>query len=142
MGENKTSLTPKILILATTACAYPAADAVGQAHLDYPANTCVMRVPSPVIFPEDFYYRCFQKGIGGIIIMSCGVECPYKGAFERLAARVDRIFAWLKERDINPERLRLTAICTVCTKAFIKEVNQMNDLLKEEYSAGDRGAVG
>jgi len=141
MSDNKTSLKPKVLILATTTCAYPAADAVGQAHLDYPANTCVMRVPSPAIFPEDFYYRCFEKGIGGIIIMSCGVECPYKGTFERLAARIDRVFTGLKERDINPERLRLTAICTVCTKAFIKEVNQMHDLLKKEYSAGDGGEV-
>ena len=139
MSEDKTVPTPKILILATTACAYPAADAVGQAHLDYPANTFVIRVPSPAIFPDDFYYRCYEKGVGGIIIMSCGVECPYNGAFERLSARIDRVYTGLKGKGINPERLRLTAICTVCTKAFIKEVNQMNDLLKAEASVGDGG---
>jgi len=27
--------------------------------------------------------------------------------------------------------LKLTAICTVCTKPFLKEVNQMNTLLRE-----------
>ena len=41
---------PKILILATATCAYPAADATGQAHLHYPANTYILRVPSPVLF--------------------------------------------------------------------------------------------
>jgi F420-non-reducing hydrogenase iron-sulfur subunit len=37
----------------------------------------------------------------------------------------------MKERGIDPRRLRLTAICTVCTKPFLKEVEQMNGLLRE-----------
>jgi coenzyme F420-reducing hydrogenase delta subunit len=36
----------------------------------------------------------------------------------------------MKERGIDPRRLRLVAICTVCTKPFLKEVNQMNELLR------------
>ena len=67
-----TSNLPKILILATATCAYPAADAAGQAHLHYAPNTYILRVPSPVVFPEEFYYRCFEKGIGGILVMSYG----------------------------------------------------------------------
>ena len=120
---------PKILILASSACGYPGADAVGQAHLSYPANTYVVRVPSPVVFPDTFYERCFAKGIGGIIVMSCGVECPYEGAFEKLAARLDRVSLQLKERGIDQRRLKLTSICTVCTKSFLKEVTDMNEIL-------------
>ncbi len=119
----------KILILATTTCAYPAADATGQAHLHYPANAFVLRVPSPVLFPDAFYYRCFEKGVGGILVMSCGHECPYIGAFEKLAARIDRVKLGLKERGIDPERLRLSAICTVCTKPFLKEIDELNAVL-------------
>jgi hypothetical protein len=37
----------------------------------------------------------------------------------------------MKERGLDIRRLRLTAICTVCVKPFLREVNQMNDLLKE-----------
>jgi F420-non-reducing hydrogenase iron-sulfur subunit len=122
----------KILILATATCAYPAADAAGQAHLHYPANTYIVRVPSPALFPDEFYYRCFEKGIGGILVMSCGHECPYVGAFEKLLARVDRVKLGLKERGISPERLRLSAICTVCTKPFLKEIDEMNALLARE----------
>ena len=69
----------KILILATEACAYPGANSVGQAHQSYPDNTYIMRVRSPAMFPAQFYVDCLKKGIGGIIIMSCGVECPYEG---------------------------------------------------------------
>jgi F420-non-reducing hydrogenase iron-sulfur subunit len=120
---------PKILILATTSCAYPAADTTGQAHLHYPANTFILRVPSPVLFPEAFYYDCFDKGIGGILVMSCGHECPYQGAFERLNARIDRVKMGLKARGVDPERLRLSAICTVCTKPFLKEIERINQVL-------------
>ncbi len=69
----------KILILATESCAYPGANAVGQAHMSYPANTYILRVRAPVLFPEKFYLDCYDKGIAGIIIMSCGVNAPTKG---------------------------------------------------------------
>ncbi len=121
----------KILILATESCAYPGADSVGQAHSSYPANTYILRVRAPVMFPEKFYLDCFSKGISGIIIMSCGEECPYEGAYKALAQRIDRVYQMMKELDLDIRRLRLTAICTVCNRAFLKEVNMMNDLVQE-----------
>jgi len=123
--------TGKILILATETCAYPGADSVGQAHSSYPANTYILRVRAPVLFPEQFYLDCFAKGISGIIIMSCGEECPYEGAYRALAKRVDRVYQRMKAQDIDIRRLRLTAICTVCNRAFLKEVNLMNEVVKE-----------
>jgi len=121
----------KILILATETCAYPGADSVGQAHSSYPANTYILRVRAPVLFPELFYLDCFAKGISGIIIMSCGEECPYEGAYRALAKRVDRVYQLMKAQDLDIRRLRLTAICTVCNRAFLKEVNLMNEVVKE-----------
>ncbi len=132
MSANTPGEPPRILILATRSCAYPGADATGQAHLDYPSNTYIVSVPSPAIFPEDFYYGCFERGIGGIIVMACGAECPYEGAYERLAARLDRVSLGLKERGIDQGRLKLCAICTVCTKSFVKAVNEMNELIEND----------
>jgi F420-non-reducing hydrogenase iron-sulfur subunit len=122
---------PKILVLATVACAYPGADAVGKAHLEYPSNINVFRVPSPVLFPEDFYLRCFAKGVDGIIIAACGSDCPFHNAYPKLAARIDATVQRMKGGGIEIDRIRLTAICTVCIKAFLKEVNLMNDKLRE-----------
>jgi coenzyme F420-reducing hydrogenase delta subunit len=90
-----------------------------------------MRVRAPVLFPERFYMDCFKKGISGIIIMSCGEECPYEGAYKALARRLDRVYQLMKSVDLDIRRLRLTAICTVCNRAFLKEINQMNDVITE-----------
>jgi coenzyme F420-reducing hydrogenase delta subunit len=121
----------KILIMATETCAYPGANSVGQAHSSYPANTYILRVRAPVLFPAKFYLDCFKKGIAGIIIMSCGEECPYEGAYHALAKRLDQVFKMMKAKGLDLRRLRLTAICTVCNRPFLKEVNDMNTLIRE-----------
>ncbi len=131
MASENASKKGKILILATESCAYPGANSVGQAHSTYPANTYIMRVRAPVLFPEKFYLDCFKKGISGIIIMSCGEECPYEGAYHAFAKRIDNVFQLMKKHNIDIRRLRLTAICTVCNRAFLKEVNDMNALIEE-----------
>ncbi|MHA1973621.1 MAG: hydrogenase iron-sulfur subunit [Candidatus Hodarchaeales archaeon] len=123
--------TPKILVITTNACSYPGVDNAGQQHLEYPPNSFVIRVPSPVLFPEDFYLRTFKKGIDGIIIMSCGEECPYSGAFKRLSLRVNKVMKKLKnDFGLEPQRIKLTAICTVCAKHVVKEITEMNKYLK------------
>jgi F420-non-reducing hydrogenase iron-sulfur subunit len=120
---------PKILVLATEKCAYPGADAVGKAHLEYSSNVYVVRVMSPVLFPENFYLRSYQKGIDGILIAACGSDCPYHGAYDRVAKRIDGLTSWMKVGGMGIERIRLTAICTVCIKAFLKEIAQMSENL-------------
>ena len=37
----------------------------------------------------------------------------------------------MKAHDLDIRRLRLTAICTVCNRAFLKEVNDMNALIQD-----------
>jgi F420-non-reducing hydrogenase iron-sulfur subunit len=124
------SFIPKILVLATEKCAYPGADAVGKAHQEYAANVYIFRVPSPVLFPQDFYLRTYAKGIDGIMIAACGSDCPYHGAYDRLARRIDDLTSRMKQGGLEIERIRLTAICTVCIKAYLKEVSQLNEALK------------
>jgi len=131
---------PKILLLATEACAYPGADNVGQIHAEYPTHTYIIRIPAPVLLPESFYLRCFEKGFAGIIVMSCGHECPYEGAYDRLAKRVADVHALMKDRGLDTNRLRLCAICTVCSKAFLREVNQLSEYLTKEATVASGGA--
>jgi coenzyme F420-reducing hydrogenase delta subunit len=125
----------RLLVIATLLCSYPGIDATGQAHMEYPPNTYVIPTPDPVMFPESFYLYCFEQGVDAILIASCGTDSPYKGSFEQLAAQVDRTYVLMKERGIDIRRLKLTAICSVCTKAFIKEVADMEGVL------GDLGPI-
>lgn len=121
----------KILILATLSGGYSGADSVGQLHIDYPANTYVLPVVCPAMFPENFYLRTFERGIDAILVMFSGTDCPYIGGAERTAEIINRVYTLMKERGVDVRRLRLVAICTVCTKPFLKEVNQINELLDE-----------
>jgi F420-non-reducing hydrogenase iron-sulfur subunit len=115
----------KILIITTMISSYPGANTVGQARLQYSPGTFIVRVPDPVMFPEEFYLDSFAKGIDGIIIMSSGSDCPYEGAYPRLSKRVGRVYARMKELGIDTSRLKLTTICTVCKAAFLKEIREM-----------------
>lgn len=118
-------VSKKILIITTNHSSYPGADAVGQARMAYGANTYIIRVPDPVMFPEEFYLRAYDKGIGGIIIMSSGSDCPYEGAYERLSKRIAKVYEKMRAKGIAVNRLKLTTICTVCRTAFLKEISEM-----------------
>jgi F420-non-reducing hydrogenase iron-sulfur subunit len=130
MVEKAQSQQPKILILGTLSGGYAGADSTGQSHLEYPPNTYILPVRSPVMFPSEFYIRSFERGIDGIIVMYSGTDSPYKVEADGTAKLINRAYQLMKERGIDIRRLRLAAICTVCVKPFLKEVNQMNDLLK------------
>jgi F420-non-reducing hydrogenase iron-sulfur subunit len=121
---------PKILILATLAGGYAGADSTGQSHVDYPANTYILPVMCPVMFPPEFFIRAFEHGIDGIIIMYSGTDSPYKVEAEGTAKLLNRTYELMKQRGLDIRRLRLAAICTVCVKPFLKEVTQMAELLK------------
>lgn len=127
---NSAEKKPKILILATLSGGYAGADSVGQLHADYPSNTYILPVMCPSMFPPEFYIRSFTKGIDGIIVMYSGTDSPFRGGPERTAKLINETYPLMKEHGLDTRRLKLAAICTVCTKPFMKEVNQMNDLLK------------
>ena len=130
MPSNEKTNTPKILVLATLAGGYAGADSTGQVHAEYPANTYILPVMCPCMFPPEFFVRAFERGIDAIIVMYSGTDSPYKVEADGTAGLINRAYALMKKRGIDIRRLRLAAICTVCVKPFLKEVNQMADLLK------------
>jgi F420-non-reducing hydrogenase iron-sulfur subunit len=142
-----TNTSPKILILATLSGGYAGANTVGQLHTDYPANTYILPVLCPSMFPPDFYIRSFRGGIDGIIVMYSGTDSPYKGGSERAAQLINQTYPLMKAEGIDTRRLKLTAICTVCAKPFLKEVRLMDELLqgigpvKNEIKAFAAGAT-
>ncbi|MEX1071118.1 MAG: hydrogenase iron-sulfur subunit [Anaerolineales bacterium] len=122
---------PKILIIATFSGGYAGANTTGQAHAEYPANTYILPVMCPVLFPPQFYMNAFEQGIDAVIVMYSGTDSPFTVEADGTAKAINQTYARMKERGLDIRRLRLSAICTVCVKPFLKEVNQMNDLLKE-----------
>jgi coenzyme F420-reducing hydrogenase delta subunit len=81
------------------------------------------------MFPERFYLDAFECGMDAIVVMFSGTDNPFRGGSERVARLINNTYPLMKQRGIDPRRLRLVAICTVCTKSFLKEVNLMSELL-------------
>lgn len=131
MVLEKNNGQPKILLLATLSGGYAGADSVGQLHTDYASNTYILPVMCPCMFSEKFYLDTFERGIDAVIVMYSGTDSPYIGGAERTAQLVNLTYPLMKERGIDTRRLRLVAICTVCTKPFLKEVREMNELLDQ-----------
>jgi coenzyme F420-reducing hydrogenase delta subunit len=121
----------RILILATLSGGYAGANSVGQLHASYAPNTYVLPVMSPAMFDEAFYLRAFERGIDAILVMYSGTDSPYKGDAEHTAQVINRVYPMMTERGLDTRRLRLVAICTVCTAAFQKEIRLMNEVLAE-----------
>jgi F420-non-reducing hydrogenase iron-sulfur subunit len=86
---------------------------------------------SAAMFPPKFYLQAFEQGIDAILVMYSGTDSPYKDVPERTAMNIKEAYTLMKERGLDIRRLRLVAICTVCVKPFLKEVNEMNGLLSE-----------
>lgn len=62
--------------------------------------------------------------------MYSGTDSPYKGGPERTALLINQTYPLMKEKGIDTRRLKLAAICTVCTKPFLKEITAMEQLLE------------
>ena len=121
----------KILVLGTLSGGYRGADAAGQSHLEYPPNVYILPVRTVAMFPPQFYLKAFRQGIDGIIVMYSGTDSPYKGESERTAEIINETYVLMKGLDIDTRRLRLSAICTVCVRPFLAEIQRMNALLAE-----------
>ena len=131
MNKPQTTENPKIMILATISGGYAGADAVGQLHTDYSTNTYILPVLCPSMFPPEFYLESYRKGIDGIIVMYSGTDSPYKGGPDRVARLINETYPKMKAAGLDTRRLKLAAICTVCTKPFLKEVRLMEETLSE-----------
>lgn len=135
-AEIQNKAKNKILLITMARSSYLAADALGQLHLEYPAGVYIIKTLYPGILPSYFYVDSLEKGIDGIIIAAAGSDCPIEESYKQLSATVKKTYETLTEKKINVKRLRLTAICSVCTNALLKEINNMSEFITKEKQEG------
>ena len=134
----KTGKGIKILLVTMGRSSYLATDLLGQMHLEYPANVYVLKTIFPGILPAYFFVDTLKKGMDGIIIAAAGADCPVEASYSMLAKSVKEAQAKLKEEGISVKRLKLTAICSVCTNALLKEINQMSEYVSGLKAEGKK----
>lgn len=131
MNGAKLNRGPKILVFSTEKISDPAIDMAGLLKIHYPPTVYTIAVPcSSAIKPKWILYA-LNHGFHGVFIAADGTDCPYgESCTEKTGKLVSVAQELMKEKGMDPARLKMAAICSVCSEAFVKHVKNFTDYLK------------
>ena len=77
-----------------------------------------------------------KRGFDGVFIAADGSDCPYgESCTEKTGHLVGRTHELMKQKNIEPARLRMAAICSVCSESFVKQIRSFNENLLKMQGA-------
>jgi len=101
--------------------------------LHYPPSVDVITVPCSSGIKPRWIMRAFRRGFSGVFIAADGTDCPYS---ERCTSMTSDIVAktheMMKEEGMDPARLRMAAICSVCSEPFVRHMKSFAGKLTGE----------
>jgi F420-non-reducing hydrogenase iron-sulfur subunit len=134
MPEVKTR-SAKILVFSTEKISDPAIDMAGLLKLHYPPTVYTIAVPCSSGIKPRWIMHAFERGFDGVFIAADGSDCPYGDTCtEKTGKLVQRTHEIMKQKNIEPARLKMAAICSVCSEAFVKQMKSFNEYLHKNLS--------
>lgn len=126
------SFRPQILVFSTHNISDPGIDLAGSRHMHYPAPVSVIAVPCSSGLKPSWILHALESGIDGVFIASDGDECAYlPDCSERTARIAAQAQDLLRDRGIEPQRLKMAAVCSVCAESFVKYMNEFSQVLTD-----------
>lgn len=123
---------PKILVFSTEKISDPAIDMAGLLKKHYPATVYTVNVPCSSAIKSRWIMHAFEKGFDGVFIAADGTDCSYSDSCsEKTSELVKATHDIMKKADIDPARLKMAAICSVCAEAFVKHMKSFHKILTE-----------
>ena len=120
----------RILVFSTEKISDPAIDMAGLLKLHYSPTVYTISIPCSSAIKTRWIMHAFKKGFDGVFIAADGSDCPYgESCSEKTGQIVRRTHELMKQQNIEPARLRMAAICSVCSESFVKQMRSFNDLL-------------
>jgi len=124
----------KILVFSTSAISDLGIDMAGSAHMHYSTSVQVIPLPCSSGIKPAWIVHALQNGYDGIFIAACGGDCAYlSDCTSRTGALLEKAQNMLRERNINPKRLKMAGICSVCADSFVSHMRKF----EEELSTHD-----
>lgn len=132
MSEYK----PRILVFSTDNVSDPGIDLAGRNKMHYPARVRVVTVPCSSAIKPRWIARALASGFDGVFIAADGSDCSYvPDCTKRTAATVAAVQAQLKEKALEPARVKMAAICSVCAESFQKHMVAFSEALRKLNAA-------
>jgi len=120
----------RILVFSTEKISDPAIDMAGLLKLHYPPTVYTISVPCSSGIKPRWILHAYEKGFDGVFIAADGSDCTYgESCTEKTGKMVSLTHEMMKEKNIDPARLRMAAICSVCSEAFVKQMKSFNQYL-------------
>jgi coenzyme F420-reducing hydrogenase delta subunit len=124
---------PKILVFSTEKISDPAIDMAGLLKKHYPATVFTINVPCSSGIKPKWILHAFEKGFSGVFIAADGTDCAYsETCSEKTSEIVRSTHEMMKAKDIDPARLKMAAICSVCAESFVKHVQTFSSFLSQK----------
>ncbi len=121
---------PKILVFSTEKISDPAIDLAGLLKKHYPATVYTVNVPCSSGIKPKWILHAFDKGFAGVFIAADGTDCAFSDTCsEKTSEIVTQTHEIMKARNMDPARLKMAAICSVCAESFVKHVSTFHAYL-------------
>ena len=128
--EKEKDFIPKILVFSTEKISDPGIDLAGLLKIHYPPTVYTITVPCSSAVKPKWIIRAFNKGFHGVFIAADGTDCPYSpDCSSKTGELVGRTQELMKEKGIEPARLKMAAICSVCAEAFANHMKNFSKAL-------------
>ena len=126
----------KILVFSTEKISDPAIDMAGLLKLHYPPTVYTITLPCSSGIKSRWILHAYEKGFDGVFIAADGSDCVFgESCTEKTGEVVSRTHELMKLKSIEPARLRMAALCSVCSESFVKQIKSFNEyLLKNSNS--------
>jgi len=132
MGKEANLPDPKILVFSTEKISDPAIDLAGLLKIHYPSTVFTIPVPCSSGIKPRWILSAFQNGFDGVFIAADGTDCPFsETCTENTGKIVSDTHKMMKKRGIKPEKLKMAAICSVCSEPFARYMNGFFNELKK-----------
>jgi F420-non-reducing hydrogenase iron-sulfur subunit len=123
---------PKILVFSTHNISDPGIDLAGSSHLHYSPTVMVISLPCTSGIRPDWIAYAIEQGFDGVFIASDGEECAYlPDCAERSAHIMASAQEMLQERGLEPRRVKMAAVCSVCADPFVNYMAEFSHALVE-----------
>ena len=120
----------KILVFSTEKISDPAIDMAGLLKLHYPPTVYTITIPCSSGIKSSWILHAYEKGFDGVFIAADGSDCAFgESCTEKTGLVVSRTHELMKEKSIEPARLRMAALCSVCSESFVKQIKSFNEYL-------------
>jgi coenzyme F420-reducing hydrogenase delta subunit len=131
---------PRILVFSTENVSDPGIDLAGRNKMHYSPSIYVITVPCSSGIRPSWIVHALENGFEGVFIAADGSDCAY---IADCTTRTGKVVAdaqeMLRERSIDPSRIKMAALCSVCAEPFEKHMRSFGkQLVKIGAAASNR----